>query len=187
MFPAYRGRAPYAPVLERVLSQCAHLDVAMTRPEGGCRCDNSRVSNTRRWALLALALVITPACSTTVEPRAVPAPTTPDSNTPFELAGTVSLFSDVVEETTPGDCAGIHLFGDFKQGASVQVTQGTGEQIGFDRLSAGSWTSNERCDFPFSVEVEGGHEFYNLNLPGGYTVTLSPEKARAGNVEVNIG
>lgn len=145
------------------------------------------MSNTRRWALLALALVVVPACSRTVEPRAVPAPTAPDSSTPFELTGTVSLFAEVAEETTHGDCTGIYLFDIFKQGASVRVTQGTGEQIGFDRLSAGSWTPDERCDFPFAIDVEGGHEFYNLNFPGGYDVTLSPDKARAGNVEVNIG
>jgi hypothetical protein len=104
----------------------------------------------------------------------------------FTLNGSMAMkFGDV---SGAGDqCAGSGGYDDIRKGAQVTVYDDKGAVVGTSALTGSSFGTDSGCTWFFQVEVPAGPDFYQVEVSHRGKITVTPEEAKAGAVELTLG
>jgi len=79
------------------------------------------------------------------------------------VPGDMTLYDDLYDYMDEGDsCLGVDGYDDMEPGAQVKATA-DGNTVGISELLIGEVTDGA-CVFPFIIEVEEGHKFYDIEV-----------------------
>ncbi|HYQ64532.1 hypothetical protein [Actinophytocola sp.] len=86
------------------------------------------------------------------------------------------------------DCSGRGGYDDIHEGTDVTVYDDTGKIVGASELTGSSYgASDSSCTWFFQVKVQGGHDFYQVEVSHRGKITVSAAEAKSRQVALTLG